>query len=184
MTELLQKNTFSFRLATKNDITAIIELVESAYRGKHSLNGWTTESSFIDGQRTDAEEVSGLILKANSILLLCHDNNTLVATIQLEKNSNKAYLGMFAVDPMKQGKGIGYSLLVEAEKYVKNQWGCQVLQMTVITIRSELIDWYLRHGYIRTGIFKPFPYEEPRYGLPKRRDLELEILEKQLFKCE
>ena len=153
MTEFLKKNTLKFRLAKMSDMPSIVSLVESAYRGKHSLNGWTTESEFIDGQRTDEKEVSELIQKDNSILLLCHDDSGLLATLQLQKSGEKAYLGMFAVDPVKQGRGIGYALLKQAEDYAIDQWSCQKMRMLVITIRTELIDWYVRHGYQRSGIF-------------------------------
>lgn len=182
MTEILQENALKFRLANLSDISVIVHLVESAYRGKHSLNGWTTESEFIDGQRTDENEVSELIKRENSILMLCHENNELLATLQLQKTGTKAYLGMFAVDPMKQGRGIGYALLKQAEDYAINKWCCQKMRMLVITIRTELIDWYIRHGYKKSGIFKPFPYEEPRYGIPKSSNLMLEVLEKKLIK--
>ena len=52
--------------------------------------------------------------------------------------------------------------------------------MTVIDIRDELITFYERRGYRRTGIKKPFPYGDERYGIPKRDDLRFEILEKAL----
>ena len=54
------------------------------------------------------------------------------------------------------------------------------MEMTVIDIRRELIDFYLRRGYRRTGIFKPFPYGDERFGLPLRDDLRFEVLEKEL----
>jgi hypothetical protein len=54
------------------------------------------------------------------------------------------------------------------------------MQMTVIDVRSELIAWYERRGYARTGIHKPFPYGDARFGEPKRDDLRFEILRKSL----
>lgn len=54
------------------------------------------------------------------------------------------------------------------------------MRMTVIDIRDELIAFYGRRGYARTGIKKPFPYGDERYGIPKREDLRFEILEKPL----
>jgi hypothetical protein len=54
------------------------------------------------------------------------------------------------------------------------------MRMTVIDIRAELIAWYERRGYARTGIFKPFPYGDARFGIPKRPDLRFEVLEKRL----
>ena len=54
------------------------------------------------------------------------------------------------------------------------------MRMTVIDIRDELIHFYERRGYRRTGIKKPFPYGDERYGIPKRDDLRFEIVEKPL----
>ena len=39
---------------------------------------------------------------------------------------------------------------------------------------DELIAFYERRGYVRTGIKKPFPYGDPRFGLPKRKDLQFD----------
>lgn len=52
--------------------------------------------------------------------------------------------------------------------------------MTVIDIRDELIAFYERRGYVRTGTKKPFPYGDERFGIPKRDDLRFEVLEKPL----
>ena len=58
--------------------------------------------------------------------------------------------------------------------------GMPTMRMTVIDIRDELIAFYERRGYRRTGIKKPFPYGDARFGLPKRDDLRFEVLEKPL----
>jgi len=180
MTKLLQKNKneFCFRIAELADIAEIVSLVESAYRGESSRQGWTTEAAFIEGQRTDEQEVSELMDKPNSIFMLCFDSGDLLASVQIEKQQDNAYLGMFAVNPEKQGGGIGSMLLDQVESYAKNEWGCEAMQITVITIRDELISWYLRNGYKSAGVIKSFPYEEPRFGQPKRDDLMLEVYEK------
>ena len=52
--------------------------------------------------------------------------------------------------------------------------------LTVIGCRDELIAFYERRGYVRTGVTNPFPYGNPRYGEPRRDDLRFEILEKDL----
>ena len=178
MTEII--SSFNYRIATINDITRIIELVHSAYRGESSRAGWTTESDFIDGTRTDSQEITDIINTPNNIIVLTEQDNQLLASVHLQKQGNTAYLGMFAVDPTVQNTGIGKSLLNAAELTAQQQWQCDRVHMTVITIRNELISWYERRGYQRTGIFKPFPYGIARYGKPKRDDLVLEILEKQL----
>jgi len=171
---------FNFRLADENDIENIVALVESAYRGEKSKQGWTTEAGFINGQRTDSEEVRSLISRENTVLILCFDNDELLATIQIQKTGDACYLGMFAVQPQKQSSGIGGLLLEQAENHARQQWGCRVMRMLVISIRQELIEWYQRKGYRPTGEQQRFPYHEPRFGLPVRDDLMLDTYEKEL----
>ena len=52
--------------------------------------------------------------------------------------------------------------------------------MTVIVQRPELIAWYERRGYALTGERRPFPYDDERFGDPRRTDLEFAVLEKRL----
>jgi hypothetical protein len=54
------------------------------------------------------------------------------------------------------------------------------MRMTVIRQREELIAWYERRGYRRTGQLTPFPYGDERFGIPQRADLEFELLVKPL----
>lgn len=171
----------TYRLATPEDITSIVTLVELAYRGESSRLGWTTEADFIDGQRTDKEEVSELLGKEHHVMMLCEEHGQLVATVQLNQSSKHAYLGMFAVDPLKQSKGLGLALLKEAETFVQEKWSSNALCMSVISIREELIAWYCRHGYVKTEKMSEFPYHEPRYGIPNRDDLVLVSLEKKFI---
>jgi ribosomal protein S18 acetylase RimI-like enzyme len=171
-------SNLKFRIATNNDVTDIVALVHSAYRGESSRAGWTTEADFLDGTRTDSQEVSDIINTPDNLILLCEQANQLLASVHLQKQGNTAYLGMFAVHPAMQNTGIGKSLLHAAELMAQQQWQCDHIHMTVITLRSELIAWYERRGYQRTGILKPFPYGQPRYGMPKRDDLLLEVIEK------
>jgi ribosomal protein S18 acetylase RimI-like enzyme len=87
---------------------------------------------------------------------------------------------MFSVTPGLQGGGVGKQVLAEAERIAREEWACPAMRMTVIDIRDELIAFYERRGYARTGVKKPFPYGDARFGLPKRDDLRFEVLEKAL----
>jgi ribosomal protein S18 acetylase RimI-like enzyme len=90
------------------------------------------------------------------------------------------YFGMFSVEPTRQGGGLGKQVLAEAERIVREDWRCDAMRMTVIDVREELIAFYERRGYRRTGIKKPFPATDPRFGIPRRDDLRFEVLEKPL----
>jgi len=169
-----------FRRATIADIDAIVPLVHSSYRGDASRAGWTTEADFLDGQRTDRAEVHAAIERAHSCVLLAERTGALVACAQVSIEDGAGYFGMFSVSPALQGAGIGKSVLAEAERIARDEWGARVMRMTVIDIREELIAYYERRGYVRTGIYKPFPYGDERFGVPRRTDLRFEVLEKPL----
>ena len=170
----------SFRPAAVQDVDAIVALVNSAYRGDSSRQGWTTEADILDGQRTDAEEIQTLITTANSLLLLGWQGEQLISSVHLELTPQGAYLGMLTIKPGLQGLGLGKQVMAEAEDYARKHWGAQTMHMTVITLRHELIAFYERRGYRRTGELIPFP-TSPRFGLPKVESLQLEVLKKPLI---
>lgn len=172
--------SLTFRAASTDDVRAIVALVQSAYRGEASRAGWTTEADLLDGQRTNADEVAALIGAPASRILLCEQSGALLATAHLEKQGATCHFGMFAVHPHRQRAGLGKAVLAEAERIARAEWGCRAMQMTVITLRTELIAWYERRSYRRTGAFKPFPYGDVHFGIPKRDDLRLEVLQKPL----
>ncbi|MET9519241.1 GNAT family N-acetyltransferase [Streptomyces sp. NPDC002994] len=169
-----------FRDATEADVAALVALIESAYRGDSSRSGWTTEADLLEGQRTDPEGVLDVIKSPDSRLLTVERDGVLVACCQLEHRGEAAYFGMFAVRPDAQGGGLGKVIIAEAERMVREVWGASEMHMTVISVRDDLIAWYERRGYRRTGRMTPFPYGDERFGVPQRDDLEFELLVKAL----
>jgi ribosomal protein S18 acetylase RimI-like enzyme len=87
---------------------------------------------------------------------------------------------MFSVRPGLQNGGLGRALLAEAERIARQDWQLPELRMSVIVQRAELIAWYERRGYARTGEYLPFPYGDERFGKPRRDDLRFETLRKAL----
>ena len=169
-----------FRAATPADIDAIVALVTSAYRGDSSRAGWTTEADFLDGNRIDREVLRTDIERPRSYVLLAERDGELLACAHVSEEDGAGYFGMFSVVPGLQGGGIGKQVLTECERLACDDWKLASMRMTVIDIRDELIAFYERRGYRRTGIFKPFPYGDARFGRPLRKDLRFEILEKAL----
>ena len=164
--------------ATLQNIPQLEILINSAYRGDSSKKGWTTEASLLDGIRTDADSLKEMISKSNAVILQSlNENNLLQGCVYLEKTQNKMYLGMLTVSPMLQARGIGKQLLIEAEKYAQSQ-ECSLIEMTVISIRTELIEWYKKYGYKDTGEKRPFP-NDIKFGIPKQ-PLEFIVMQKEI----
>lgn len=174
------RNPIRFRNAAVPDAPAVVALVNSAYRGAGSRRGWTTEADYLDGQRIDRAMIEDMIAGASQRIVLGERGGELAGCFNLENaNPTICHFGMFAIRPDLQAQGLGKCFMTEAERQAR-VLGCAVMRMLVITLRLELIAWYERRGYRRTGEREPFPYGDARYGIPLRTDLEFEILEKNL----
>lgn len=161
--------------ATTDDAAAVADLVHSAYRAQESRAGWTTEADLLGGQRVDTAMVLELVGRPDSVILIVRDpsSGTLLACCHLERRGSGAYLGMVAVRPGRQGRGLGRALLEEAQTWAGTTWGSLWWEITVLAQRPELIAWYERRGFVLTGEHQDFPYGDERYGIPRRADLVL-----------
>ena len=161
-----------------DDITAIEQLVNSAYRGDSSRKGWTTEADLLDGIRINKDGVTHILEDdASTLLKVTTPAGKVVGVVQLELQGKSMYLGMLTVKPDLQNAGIGKKLIAAGEAEARKK-GCTKMKMTVISVRQELIEWYNSKGYQPTGDRKPFP-DDPSFGLPKQ-PLEFIVLEKDL----
>ena len=165
--------------ATVADITAIKDLLNNAYRGEASKQGWTTEADLITGDtRTNEAMLKQIMEQSGSVFLIYKDaQQEIIGCVNLQQHEDKIYLGMFSVSPQLQGGGIGKKILHAAEEYALHLQK-KAIYMSVISLRTELINWYRRHGYTDTGERKPFVED----GITGKhlRPLEFMMLEKPL----
>ena len=181
----------SFRYARQADATAIVDLIERAYRSPETAGAWTSEAHLLTGPRTSLEEISGLISREDTRFVVAERGGHIAGCCLVQGLSpegvasadgksayedsfgipghrgmnparpvNAAYFGMFAIDPNAHGGGLGKIMITEAEKRVRELWGANQMVMTVINLRTALIEWYQRRGYRLTGATLPFPFSE------------------------
>jgi len=172
-------NMKNISTAVLADIPDLINLLNCAYRGEASKKGWTTEANLLKGnQRMDRETLTEHMGRQDALILkYLGTENDIQGCIFLQKKNNSMYLGMLAVSPDQQAKGIGKKLLAAADEHARSM-NCNALHMTVISAREELIAWYVRHGYRATGERMPFSPEE-KFGIPMQ-PLEFIVLERKL----
>lgn len=172
--------SIAVRAATHDDVASLVALVNSAYRGDSSRAGWTTETDLLGGIRVDDERIRASVGRADQVVLVHEEHDTIVACVHLQRTGHQCYLGMLTTKPSLQGLGLGKQMIQLAEEWALREWQSSVMHMTVLAQRPELLAWYERRGYAITGESKPFPYGDERWGLPKRDDLRFHVLRKTL----
>lgn len=147
-----------FRAAGPTDLPAVHRLVESAYRGDSARAGWTHEADLIEGPRTSAEALQAIVDGPAQVLLLAFDGDRLAGCVQVSRVSGEtSYFGMLTVDPRRQAGGLGRRIVAAAERLARERFGASRMELTVVSVRAELIAYYERRGYRRTGESRPFP---------------------------
>jgi GNAT superfamily N-acetyltransferase len=168
----------TIRIADAADVDSLLALVHSAYRGPSGREGWTSEADLIDGPRT-TRALLAADLDDPSITILVAGDLVGCAAVTQEPGASRASFGLFAVRPGVQRGGVGSALLTAAEDHAREH-GATTMEMCVIDRRPELIAWYERRGYARTGETRPFPYGAEGVGEPRGDDFRFAVLEKDL----
>jgi GNAT superfamily N-acetyltransferase len=151
-------NDLRIRPALESDIRELHALVEGAYRGDSARAGWTHEADLLEGPRTSADALKTLLADPDELILVVHDGVAIIGSVQLTRRSPAtAYLGMLTVAPGRQSGGLGKWIISAAEQKAQEHFGAKVMELSVVSQRTELIAYYGRRGYRETGELRPFP---------------------------
>ncbi len=171
----------NIRVAQISDASSVAQFINRAYRGESSQQGWTTEATILDGQRTDAIDIIKIIEEEGNQILLFEEASILKGSVHLKKlSSDVLYFGMLVVLPEGQNRGLGKLILAHIDQYAKAA-KFKKIRISVIHTRSELIAYYERRGFKATGKSEPFPYGDIRFGIPKINDLKFLEFEKEII---
>ncbi|AJP71574.1 GNAT family N-acetyltransferase [Sphingomonas hengshuiensis] len=148
----------TLRPATPADLPALHPVIERAYRGDSARQGWTHEADLLDDTRTDAGALVAILADPAERLLIAVEDNAILGCVQVsDRGGGRAYLGLLCIEPMRQAGGLGRQLIAAAEETARTAFGATMIEMTVIDRRVELIAYYERRGYVRTGETRDFP---------------------------
>lgn len=146
------------RPATLADLPALHAVIERAYRGDSARHGWTHEADLVSGTRTDVPTLQAIVADPAQVLLTLFERRTPLGCVNVaNRGGGIAYLGLLCIEPGRQGDGLGRKLLAAAEDHARSVLGCSGIEMTVLEQRRELIAYYERRGWARTGERRPFP---------------------------
>jgi GNAT superfamily N-acetyltransferase len=129
----------AIRAAASGDIPALVQLINAAF---------IVEQFVFDGDRINAEETRAFM--AAGKFLLAEDAAGFAGCVYLEIRQDRGYLGLLAVDPARQGTGLGRRLVAAAEEYFRAA-GCSAIDLRVISQRTPLPPFYRRLGYAEIG---------------------------------
>jgi predicted N-acetyltransferase YhbS len=130
----------SIRVATATDIPAIAAVVNSAFEIE----------TFLDGTRTDNQNIAEMMRKGE-FLITEDGSGHLLSSVYIESRGERAYLGMFAVEPSRQSIGLGRLMVGAAEKHCRNN-GYKFIDFKVLSLRTKLLPFYHHLGYVETGV--------------------------------
>jgi predicted N-acetyltransferase YhbS len=133
----------TIRIAADADAERITGLVNAAFK---------VERFFIDRDRIDVAKVRAM-LRTGKYLLTEHRAG-LIACVYVEIRGERGYFGLLAVDPARQGEGLGRRMMTEAEDYARAA-GCTFADLRIVNLRAELPRFYRRLGYEETAT-EPF----------------------------
>lgn len=169
--------TIYCRIATEADADEISALVNRAYRPGASAHGWTHEAHLVAGDRISPEQVRTLLHTRPTILVLCRDS-VIVACVHVHGDASVVWIVMLAAEPALQSCGLGKRMLRHAEDFATSHFKAIVVRMAVLAARPELIAFYERRGYARTGQIEDYPVAAGT-GQPLFEGLKIEVLARQ-----
>lgn len=163
------------QLSCQDNLDEIVELVNAAYRGASGPRRWTTEAHLVQGDRLQKVDLERQVSSGEIALYAGYRDARPVCCIALKRDGEVTEFGMFAVDPGLHGLGLGKQLLDMAESKARPYSG--IFQVSVVTQNADLIRFYERRGYCRTGQTLAYPVGQ-RVGEPIIEDISLTVLQK------
>jgi uncharacterized protein (TIGR00290 family) len=151
----------AWRPATTADVPSLVTLVQTAYRGP---GGWTNETEVVAGERIGPAQARVAIEDPGAVTVLVHDpdGRRLIGCCQVSAGrDHTAHLGLFAVDPAHQARGLGRRLVALARALAADRFGAHTLKISVVSGQDALLGWYERLGFTATGERRPFG-DDPR----------------------
>jgi GNAT superfamily N-acetyltransferase len=128
-----------FRIAVLRDTAELAKLINAAF---------VVERPFLEGERIDEKGTLAFFEKGK--FLIAENPAGIAGCVYCELRGDRGYLGLLAVDPLRQGAGLGRQLIAAAEEYFRGV-GCVAVDLRIISQRVPLLGFYLRLGYVESG---------------------------------
>lgn len=145
-------NTIETRTAGVDDVPKIVALLNAAF---------AMERDFVDKDRTSTPEIARY-RETGTFFVTDAKDGSLASCMYLEQRADRLYLGMLAVSPVQQGRGLGRQMMAAAERHAASI-GCGAIDIRIVNRRTELPPFYRGLGFVDNGTE---PMTEPALTKP------------------
>jgi ribosomal protein S18 acetylase RimI-like enzyme len=145
-------DTIAIRTAGAEDVPRIVALLNVAF---------AMERDFVDRDRTSDAQIAAL-MQTGTFLAAVAEPDALAACAYVELHGTRAYLGMLAVDPSLQGRGLGRRMIAAVENRAIDA-GCTSIDIKIVDRRVELPPLYRALGFRDNGTA---PFDDPLLTKP------------------
>lgn len=155
-----------FRIATPDDAPQLQQLIQAAFRANDGRKDWVGDEELAASFCIGVDEILPKITSPDSEMIMAFDdddnNGALAGTVGVShrRDDGLARIFFLAVDHTLHRRGIGRQVLEYAEGYCQRTWEVKRLGLDALTLRKELIAWYTRRGYAKTGEVTAFPADK------------------------
>jgi len=137
--------SYRLRRATDADVPALVQMINLAYAAE--------VAALYKRDRMDNPMLLELLADGELVVADC---GTIGGCVHIKQVKDRCEIGTLAVEPERQGAGLG-RLLIEAGEAWARARACVAVELGVINHNKDLIRWYQKLGYQVAGDV-PFPY--------------------------
>jgi len=167
----------------KEDYARIAEIYNQAHKPFEAIYSKEEKIAFAENNIETAESIKETAL-SKKLICLKDVEEILGFAVFRKKNDETVWVNSLYVDPKKQGSGYGVSLLIEIEKFAKENH-CKVVALETHRNAVWALNFYKKNGYeIVNEKMAEFPFNKilDKPPVPNRPILAKVISEDQEYK--
>ena len=131
---------FIVRDATENDISTLVSIINEAYLYLEEFR-----------KKPRTSEIDLLEKFQENDFKLIFNKNDIAGCFCINIHDSNMYFGMFALDPVYRGTGLGKEILKTIELYAKTM-KIKVIEIDRMSVSPWLKKYYEDQGFIETGV--------------------------------
>jgi N-acetylglutamate synthase-like GNAT family acetyltransferase len=160
-------NNFHLRIATTDDAPRIQDLIHAAFRFTDASIDWIGSPELAKTFELPIEVILNRITAPDNVFIVASNapDGPIIGCVNVfKKTPDFGRLALLAIDPTLQRSGLGKKMVVVGEEHLTREFGVEKIGLNALQTRKELLKWYEKQGYVRTGAVTVLPIDRARPG--------------------